>query len=371
MHFAFGEHEVPVVRWWFVCYPKRESIRFSDNRKEHVMRRSVVVLVACSLCWAVSYEGRAELRTVEYNNWGDCLELSTATARLVIAPASGGRIVHYSRDGGPNFFLGGCQIDIGPELDYPPRHQQLWSGRYTAEALGPRSVRLTSPKDEATGVQLVKVVELAPSGAGVTLHITMKNVGAKEIAYCLWDRTMTGATYGFFELNPNSRFPARWSMRRGKHGTYSYDGKTPGSPRVNIVDNLLITVPGKKMEKVAADNAAGWMAGYRDGWLYVKRFPVYPDGDYADGGNSVEIWVDAAGTRTEIEPLSPKITLRPGESYSFVESWDLRRVEEAITSAEDVARLLSHVREMATLGDSTVGAADDSSGADLRSRSKK
>ena len=132
--------------------------------------------------------------------------------------------------------------------------------------------RLKSPKDKATGLQMVKVVELAPIGARVTLRQTMINIASKDVAYCLWDRTMTGASYGFFELNPKSRFPARWSMRLGESGTYSYDGETPASPRVKIVDDLLVTVPGKKMEKVAADNVAGWIAGFREGWLYVKRF---------------------------------------------------------------------------------------------------
>lgn len=311
------------------------------------MSRTMVVLGACFIWSGMVPAALAELRTVTYDRWDDCLELSNPVARLVIAPASGGRIVHYSRDGGPNFFFGGCQIDIGPELEYPPSHQPLWSGRYKAEALGPLSVRLTSSKDKATGVQIVKVVELAPTGAGVTLRLMMNNVASKEIAYCLWDRTMTGASHGFFELNPKSRFPARWSMRRGNHGAYRYDGTSPTSPRVRIVDNLLVTVPGKKMEKVAADNVAGWIAGFRDGWLYVKRFPVYTDGDYADGGNSVEIWVNAAGTRTEIEPLSPKVKLRPGESYTFVEHWDLWQVAQEIKTAEDILELLPRVREMA------------------------
>jgi hypothetical protein len=290
---------------------------------------------------------RAEQRTVKYEKWDDCLELNNGVARIIVAPSGGGRIVHYSRENGPNFFLGGCQIDIGPELEYPPRHPLLWAGPYKADALGPLSVRLTSPEDEATGVQLVKVVELAESGAGVTLRQTMKNVGQKEVAYCLWDRTMTRAAYGFFELNAKSRFPARWSMRRGKHGTYSYDGTSPASPRVKVLKNLLVTIPGKTMEKVAADNTAGWIAGFYDGWLYVKRFPVYRDGDYADGGNSVEIWVDAAGTRTEIEPLSPKVRLKPGETYSFEQRWDLRRVEEKIARAEDIPKLLPYIGKMA------------------------
>lgn len=313
------------------------------------MRRTVIMLATCCVAATVLSGAQADVRTVEYQRWDDCLEMSNGTARLVIAPANGGRIVHYSRDDGPNFFLGGCQIDIGPELEYPPRHQPLWSGPYKAEKLGRLSVRLTSPKDEATGVQLVKVVELAPSGAGVTLRITMTNVGQKPVAYCLWDRTMTSATYGFFELNAKSRFPARWSMRLGKHGTYSYDGTSPGSPRVEIVGDLLVTVPGKKMEKVAADSMAGWIAGFREGWLYVKRFPVYADGDYADGGNSVEFWVDAAGTRTEIEPLSPKVELQPGKSYSFIERWDLRSVKEEVKAAKDIPKLLPYVEGMAPL----------------------
>jgi len=302
--------------------------------------------IACSVgcIWLALWSGaRSELRTVTFEGRDNCLELSNGDARLVVAPGSGGRIVHYSRDGGPNFFLGGCQIDIGPELEYPPKHQPLWSGPYEAEALGPLSVRLTSPEDEATGVQLIKLIELAPTEAGVTLDVTLKNVADHEIAYCLWDRTMTRATYGFFELNSRSRFPARWSMRRGEHGSYAYDGKTPSSSRVKIVGNLLVTVPGKKMEKVAADSVAGWIAGFHDGWLYVKRFPVYPDGDYADGGNSVEIWVDAAGTRTEIEPLSPKVRLQPGDTYSFVETWELRRVEQEIRSARDIPKLLESI----------------------------
>ena len=309
--------------------------------------RQVLVVTATYAWLALLPTVHADVRTVAFEKWDDCLELSNGTARVIIAPAAGGRIVHYSRDDGPNFFLGGCQIDIGPELDYPPRHQVLWAGRYAAEKLGPLSVRLTSAKDEATGLQLVKTVELAPSGTGVTVSQNMINIGTKDVAYCHWDRTMTAATYGFFPLNPKSRFPARWSMRRGEPGTYRYDGKSPGSPRVKIVGDLLVTVPGKKMEKVAADNVAGWIAGYRDGWLYVKRFPVYPDGDYADGGNSVEIWVNAAGTRTEIEPLSPKVKLQPGESYSFSEKWDLRRVDEEIASAEDIPKLLPHVKKMA------------------------
>ena len=310
-------------------------------------RAAAALVLTWGIWWTVLPPVWAEVRTVTYETIQECLEITNGTARVVIAPARGGRIVHYSRDGGPSLLRGGCQIDIGPELEYPPRHPAIWTDPYAAEQLGPLSVRLTSGKDEASGVQMVKTVELAEAGAVVTLHVTMKNVGSKDVAYCLWDRTMTGFSYGFFPLNPKSRFPARWSMRHGNSGEYRYDGASPASPRVMILGDLLVTVPGKKMEKVAADSMAGWIAGFGNGWLYVKRFPAFPDGDYADGGNSVEFWVDAAGTRLEIEPLSPKVKLGPGQSYAFHEHWDLLRVEEEIAGAEDIPKLLPLVEKMA------------------------
>ena len=305
-----------------------------------------IQILAAAVCLTACLSASAGVKTITFENRDNCLEITNGTARLVIIPGAGGRVLHYSLDGGPDFYASGCQIDIGPELDYPPNHPALWSGPYAVEILGPLSVKLTSPEDGATGLQLIKVIEMDKEGAGVTVRATMKNISEKDVAYCLWDRTMTNADYGFFPLNPDSRFKARWSMRRGEPGSWRYDGENPSSPRVQIVGDLLVTVPGKKMEKVAADSMAGWIAGFMDGWLYIKRFPVESDGDYADGGNSVEFWVNDRGTMTEIEPLSPKVTLKPGETYTFHERWDLRRVDVEINSAEDIPKLLPYVKKM-------------------------
>lgn len=298
--------------------------------------------------WSIALSAaEAEVRTITYQNRENCIELTNGTARLVIAPEEGGRVVHYSVGDGPDFFLGGFQMDIGPELDYPPSHRPLWSGPYEAETLGRLGVQLTSIEDKPSGIQMTKVIELGRTGALVTVRSTMTNIGDRKVAYCFWDRTMSSATYGFFQLNPKSRFPDRWSVREGKSRSFRYKSDSPSSPRVKIVGDLLVTVPGDKTEKVGADSMAGWIAGFHDGWLYVKRFPVFPKGDYADGGNTVEFWVDSSGTRTEIEPLSPKVELFPGESCSFVERWELRPVDTKITGAEDIPKLVPHVDEMA------------------------
>lgn len=110
-----------------------------------------------------------------------------------------------------------------------------------------------------------------------------------------------------------------------------------------MVGDRPVTVPGAKTEKVGADSRAGWIAGFRDGWLYTKRFRVFPDGDYADGGNTVEIWVNDKGTPTEIEPLNPKVTLKPGQRYTLRETRDIVRVDVPVKSADDIPTLLPHV----------------------------
>lgn len=326
------------------------------------MKRLIVVLLLLEAPLA-----SAEIKDLVFQNWKKCLEISNDTARLVVAPVVGGRVLHYSRDGGLNFLwedprskgetlskvrrwfpVGGYQCDIGPEIENPPQHLALWEGRYKAEPLGNLGVRLTSAEDEDVGIQIIKEVVLDPSGAGVRIVQTMKNVGTKETAFCLWDRTITISEYGFFPLNAKSRFPARWSQRQGDRRNYSYDGKSPVSPRVQIVGDLLVVIPGVKMEKVGADSMEGWVAGFREGWLYVKRYPIAANGDYADGGNTVELWVDSQ-KRMEIEPMSPKVKLAPGASYSLIEKWDLRKVEEKIAGAADVPKLLPTVKEMAPL----------------------
>ena len=47
------------------------------------------------------------------------------------------------------------RFDIGPEL-VTPSHPTLWSGAWTAEITGPRRARLTSQRDPATGIQLLR-----------------------------------------------------------------------------------------------------------------------------------------------------------------------------------------------------------------------
>ena len=103
-------------------------------------RIATSVLLAIGILSFASSETRAEVRTITYQDRDGCLEMTNGAARLVIVPENGGRIVHYSAGDGPNFFLGGYQMDIGPELDYPPSHLKVRRRPCSRETLGVQPV---------------------------------------------------------------------------------------------------------------------------------------------------------------------------------------------------------------------------------------
>lgn len=294
--------------------------------------------------------------------WPNCFELVAADpeVRAVVAPAVGGRIVHYglkyeniifenpgsagktlanTKDG---FWVGGYQCDLGPELRGIPEHQTLWTGQYEGVAGKNYTVTVASESDTALGIQLGKEIVIDPETGHLGITQWMKNVSDKEVAYCLWDRTLCkGGGFAFFPLNKKSRFPARWSIRNKIDAQHVYDGKTPESPNVRIIDGVLVAKTTGSATKVGADSDAGWIAYARDRLLFVKFFPYYPKGDYTDGGNSVELYFDQSVA--ELEPLSPEVKLKPGETYAFPEQWVLIELKKSVTTFEQARALVKQI----------------------------
>ncbi|PYI81497.1 MAG: hypothetical protein DME26_19880, partial [Verrucomicrobia bacterium] len=164
----------------------------------------------------------------------------------------------------------------------------------------------------------------------------------KEIAYCLWDRTLCkGGGYALFPLNPKSRFKAHWSIRRQSAGRYSYDGDNPADDRVRVIDGVLVTEAKGLPLKVGADSDAEWIAYARGKLLLVKYYPYFASGDYTDGGNSVEFYCD--NRVAELEPLSPESRLKPNENYAFPEKWVLIQLESEVTSPEAARSLVRKI----------------------------
>jgi len=298
------------------------------------------------------------------NGWDGTLVIRSpeADTMAIVVPAIGGRIVHYSLRGenilweNTNTFgqtlasspqglqVGGYQLDIGPELREPriPRHDALWVGQHTGSIVRDYTVRVTSPPDPVTGVQLEKEITLDPDTGelGITQRIRNLTVD-REVSFCLWDRTMcNGGGFAFFPLAKPSRFRAGWSLKTMLGTTAPYDGDKPAHANVKLLDGVLVARCEGDRTKLGADSDAGWIAYARGRLLFVKYYPHYAGANYSDGGNSVELYFDH---RAELEPLSPEVKLKPGESWEFPELWRLTRLDREVKTPEQARALVKSV----------------------------
>ena len=286
-----------------------------------------VGVLLVGVTWSKTMAQTAE--TVSFYGYDDCIRLENETTRVTLAPASGGRVLEYALNGenamylptgdeGGGFYAG--RFDIGPEQTIPP-HPDLWHGRWTGQITGRGSARLTSVEDRATGVQLIRDFELDAESSRLTCTQIMTNVSDRPNAYCYWSRTLAlGGGICVIPVTEPSRFPNSYVM---------YEPETvinfrPEDPSVRMRDGCLEIVGAPRHAKLGMDSSAGWLAYVmKNGHMFVKAFPVYPDRPYNEvAGLTISIYYPD-GPYCELEPIGPRESLRPGESASFTETWFL------------------------------------------------
>jgi hypothetical protein len=322
------------------------------------------VFLALALCAPALRAGDANelpagVETRSYTGWGNCvfLNASETPVQVVVVPAVGGRVAHFSLNGQNILFenaatqgatmtedsgdllLGGYQCDAGPDSRGLPAHWRLLQGpqRWKSDALF--SVQLFSAPDAALGVAIDKDFVLAGDTGELGVVQRMRNVSDKPVSYCLTDRTLCkGGGFVFFPLNKKSRLKAGWSQWRDAGGTRFYDGARPDSPDVRVLDGVLVAQTGGNVTRFGADTDAEWIAYARGRLLFVKYFLYSPGGDYTEGGNSVEVYFDRR--LTELDPVSPETKLAAGQSFIFPEKWVLLPLENEATTFEEARKLV-------------------------------
>ena len=324
----------------------------------------IVLLLTAGLAAPAADTKTPDITPELYGGWSGGLVMRGGDVKAVVVPVVGGRVLNFSLNGenilfdhpdsngrtllnSSNFSVGGYQLDIGPELRGIPDHQWLWQGPWGWRVPRPFTVHTFSQAEAALGVQLEKEFVIDPDSGDLGVTQRMRNIISNDVSFCLWDRTLCKAGgYVLVPLNKRSRFKAGWSLRQGARvPEYRYDGDRPSDPRVRVLDGVLVAqakaLPETPNLKLGADSDAGWIAYARGRVLFVKYFPVFRDANYSDGGNTVEFY--CSDRVAELEPLSPEITMKPGESYTFPEKWVLIELAKEIAGYEQARALVKMI----------------------------
>ena len=300
------------------------------------------MLVSCTFLSSLTLSVTADAqsaKTIASHGYAQAIELRRGDARVVLCPEAGGRVLEFSlaeqdamwfdpeetkREGSRGRDSAG-RFDFGPELT-TPAHPQLWSGKWSAEITGDAAARLTSQRDEASGVQLLRDFELREVAAGGTSTApllvckqTIVNISSETREYCHWGRSFSpGGGICLIPLAGKSRFPSKYAM----YEESAIINVRPSDEKIRERDGFLEILAPPRKPKLGFDSQAGWLAyAMPSGLLFVKRFAVSPDRVYSEAaGLTISVWYPP-GQRIELEPIGPRERLAPGQSASFTEEW--------------------------------------------------
>lgn len=303
------------------------------------MRKLVQTLIVGCLILDAATLHAAEV--IQYFGYSKAIEIKNKTTRVVLCPEVGGRVLEYSLNGKNVLYLSDSEkqwvpgqkaessagrFDIGPEYIVPNR-PALWSGEWTAEVTGLHSVKMTSSKDKATGVQLVREFVLDQSSTHLSCTQTIINVSATSREWCHWSRTfVVGKGICVIPLTPPADSPqSRFSKGYVMYENRGLIGVEPRDPQIRRVKNTLQIFPTPRQPKLGFDSYVGEIAYVApNDLLFLKRFKTYPNRVYNEvAGLTISVWYPDR-EMVELEPIGPREILEPGKSASFTEHWWLK-----------------------------------------------
>lgn len=301
----------------------------------------ISIAICCLSGWLSGVFGAD---VITYLGYEKAIELKNDSVRVVLCPEVGGRVLEYSLHGKNVLYISEAEknwkpgqkpqasagrFDIGPELVIP-RRNTLWSGEWIGRIIGDRSARLTSQKDAATGVRLIREFELNETSSHLRCTQTIVNESDTVKEWCHWSRTLAvGKGICVIPLSdskngPMSRFPSRYVM----YEEGSLINMKPQDEQIRLVQNSLHIYPTPRRPKLGFDSYAGEISYLApNDLLFVKRFETYPDRVYNEAaGLTISVWYPDSDM-VELEPIGPRERLSPLEKATFTENWYLSQYD--------------------------------------------
>lgn len=215
-------------------------------------------------------------------------------------------------------FLGGHRLWHAPEI--PPR-------TYVPDLTGlvieefPGGVRLLHPAEAQTGIAKMLAVRLVPDRAALTLEHELRNEGPWPVELAPW--ALTQLPLGGTAILPLPSGPVDPAGVLANRHLALWSYTSLDDPRLCLKDPAILirARAARPPVKVGYANPLGWLAYWRAGVLFVKRFAFQPGADYPDFDSNAESYCD--DRFIELESLGPLTRLEPGQSTHHTETWEL------------------------------------------------
>lgn len=206
---------------------------------------------------------------------------------------------------------------------WPPDPWLIY-GSYETVDLSADAVTLASPDSPVSGVRMTKTVRIEPDG---TVHVsaTIENVRDRAVSWDVWSNTrMEGASRCYVPLGPEGALRLEFATRSPvRHRMTPHE----------VVDGWFTFDSGYRMPDGATGATAkafmypaqGLIAGFAPRDVFLKRFQPPPADAVHPEQAAVEIYQalsrEPGRGLLELEAHGPFVTLQPGETTSFAETW--------------------------------------------------
>lgn len=288
---------------------------------------------------------------IQYADYGECVKISNGEKELIATLERGPYIIRYAFAGEENMFfedvnnkytndvtesefkgntwcvVGGHRLWISPE-----RHPRTYyPDDYAVDCkITESGAVLKAPVQEWTYMQYTTEIEMEENGdVNIKHYVTNKGAWATKIAP--WTVTVM-QTGGLAVIPQNERktgfFPNKWAC------FWDY---TPMNDNRLYLGEKYATLTQKtdceKAAKVGFLNEHGYMVYFVNGNAFIKKFGFEEGAEYPDNGCNCESYT--CDGYTEMECLSPFVTLDSNKTTVHEESWSLVRSKSVSPTDEN------------------------------------
>lgn len=289
--------------------------------------------------------GSIDIKEVNYGVYGKCARISNGNIELVITIDLGPRIIRFGfavgvnellenypgtqslGDGREYKFRGGHRLWHSPEKlprtympdDEPVEWEKLDGGIRVSQKTEPWVQIKKQMKIEITGENSVKI----------THSLINKNAWPVELS--AWG--ITQGAPGGIEIIPQTKRETGFLPNRAV-ALWPYTKMNDrriywGSDFVAIKHDSDAKTP----LKLGTTNENGWAAYFNHNNLFIKMFDYISGAKYPDYGMNFETYCCSAFT--EIESLSPSVSIKPDDSITHIENWILERNINIVPNCEE------------------------------------